>query len=46
VGAPAEAARADGHPPESVYDPNVHAIVWQEGADAAADQIDLGEVVE
>jgi hypothetical protein len=29
-----------------VYDPNVHAIVWQAGADAAADQIDLGEVVE
>ncbi|HPU10041.1 MAG TPA: hypothetical protein PK947_05875 [Ottowia sp.] len=33
-----------------VYDPNVHAIVWQPGAadaaDAAADQIDLGEVVE
>jgi hypothetical protein len=31
---------------KAVYDPNVHAIVWQAGADAAADQIDLGEVVE
>lgn len=31
---------------KAVYDPNVHKIVWQLGADAAADQIDLGEVVE
>lgn len=31
---------------KAVYDPNVHKIVWQDGADDCADQIDLGEVVE
>ncbi len=31
---------------KAVYDPNIHEIVWQEGADDCADQIDRGEVVE
>lgn len=31
---------------KSVYDPNTHQIVWQAGADAAADMVESGEVVE
>lgn len=31
---------------KAVYDPNVHQIVWQDGADDCADQVELGEVVE
>lgn len=30
---------------KSVYDPNLHQIVWSEGADAAADAVEIGEVV-
>lgn len=30
---------------KTVYDPNCHRIVWHEGADAAADQVELGEVL-
>lgn len=29
----------------SVYDPNIHQIVWAEGADAAADAIEVGEAL-
>lgn len=31
---------------KAVYDPNVGAIVWQEGASAAADKVEIGEVIE
>lgn len=31
---------------KAVYDPNVLAIVWQEGAAAAADKVEIGEVIE
>lgn len=31
---------------KAVYDPNEHRIVWQDGADDCADQVDRGEVVE
>lgn len=30
---------------KAVYDPNVHAIVWAEGADDAAEAVDAGEVL-
>lgn len=30
---------------KAVYDPNVHAIVWAEGADDAADAVEAGEVL-
>ena len=29
----------------AVYDPNIHQIVWAEGADEAADAVEVGEVV-
>lgn len=29
---------------KAIYDPNIHQIVWAEGADAAADAIEIGEV--
>lgn len=31
---------------KAVYDPNIHQIVWGEGADEAADLVDIGGVVE
>lgn len=31
---------------KAVYDPNIQAIVWQEGASAAADKVEIGEVIE
>jgi len=31
---------------KSIYDPNLHRIVWSDGPDAAADAIEVGEVVE
>lgn len=30
---------------KAIYDPNTHQIVWAEGADAAAESIDAGEVL-
>jgi hypothetical protein len=30
---------------KAIYDPNIHQIVWAEGADAAAESIDAGEVL-
>lgn len=30
---------------KTVYDPNIHQIVWAEGADEAADAIEMGEVL-
>lgn len=30
---------------KAVYDPNIHEIVWAEGADEAADSVEVGEVV-
>jgi hypothetical protein len=30
---------------KSVYDPNTHQIVWAEGADEAADAVEVGEVL-
>jgi hypothetical protein len=30
---------------KAIYDPNIHQIVWAEGADAAADAIEVGEVL-
>lgn len=29
----------------AVYDPNIHSIVWSEGADEAADAVEMGEVL-
>lgn len=29
----------------AIYDPNIHAIVWAEGADEAADAVEMGEVL-
>lgn len=31
---------------KAVYDPNIHQLVWGEGADAAADLVEIGGVVE
>ena len=31
---------------KAVYDPNLGQIVWQEGASAAADKVEIGEVIE
>lgn len=31
---------------KAVYDPNIHSIVWQEGPSAAADAVEVGEVIE
>jgi len=30
---------------KTIYDPNTHEIVWAEGADEAADNVEVGEVV-